>query len=152
MHGLRFVVAILATLAAAKAQDMRTVTEPVIPVACTTLTAHLASHNATLDAANENTPDTARIQSAIDGCATGRAVTLRSDAGHDAFLSGPLQLRKGVTLLVNAGAILFASRNPRDYDLKPGVCGTIDAGGHGCKALINGDHAARRRRYGRWNH
>ncbi len=51
-----------------------------------------------------------------------------------------MQLRTGVTLEVDAGVILFASTNPRDYDLKPGICGTIDQSGHGCRALINGDH------------
>jgi len=58
------------------------------------------------------------------------------------FLSGPLELRRGVTLVVARGAYLFASRNPRDYDLKPGVCGTITEEGHGCKALIDGDGVA----------
>jgi len=138
---MRFLIAILVAAAGANAQDTRNVTEPVIPPTCTVVTAHLTSHAGTLDEAGEKTPDTARIQSAIDGCAAGHAVTLRPGARHDAFLSGPLQLRPGVTLVVDAGAILFASRNPRDYDLKPGVCGTIDASGHSCKALINGDHA-----------
>ena len=137
----RFSIAIMLAAAAAKAQDMRTVVEPVMPPACAVVNAHLVSHGGKLDEAGEKTPDTARIQAAIDTCTAGRAVTLRADAGHDAFLSGPLQLRKGVTLVVDAGAILFASRNPRDYDLRPGVCGTIDASGHGCRALINGDHA-----------
>jgi len=45
-------------------------------------------------------------------------------------------------LVVARGAYLFASRNPRDYDLKPGVCGTITEEGHGCKALIDGDGVA----------
>jgi polygalacturonase len=130
----------LAFVTAARAQDTRTVTEPLVPRTCTVVTAHLTSSAGKPDAASEKTPDTARIQSAIDGCGAGQAVTLRADAGHDAFLSGPLQLRRGVTLVVDRGAILFASRNPRDYDLRPGVCGTIDESGHGCRALINGDH------------
>ncbi len=44
--------------------------------------------------------------------------------------------------MVDRGAYLFASRNPRDYDLRPDACGTIDQNGHGCKALINGDHVS----------
>src|SRR5580700_7334624 len=129
MDALKILVATAATLAVANAQDLRTVTEPVIPPAC-----------ATLDAVSDKTRDTARIQSAIDACAAGHAVVLRADSTHDSFLSGPLQLRTGVTLVVDSGAILYASHDPRDYDIRPGVCGTIDQSGHGCKALINGDH------------
>jgi polygalacturonase len=141
MHALKILLALTATLTVASAQDLRTVTEPVIPSACATLSASLVSHAGTLDTASEKTRDTARIQSAIDACAAGHAVVLRADSAHDSFLSGPLQLRTGVTLVVDSGAILFASRDPRDYDLRPGVCGTIDQSGHACKALINGDHA-----------
>lgn len=142
MHALKILLALAPAMAVANAQDLRTVTEPSIPPSCTTLSASLASHAGTLDAASEKTRDTARIQSAIDACGARHAVVLRADPAHDAFLAGPLQLRTGVTLVVDSGAILFASRDPRDYDLRPGVCGTIDQSGHGCKALINGDHAA----------
>jgi polygalacturonase len=140
MHVLKILLTLTATLVAAHAQDLRTVTEPAIPPSCATLGASLASRAGALDAASEKTRDTARIQAAIDSCAAGHAVVLRAESAHDAFLSGPLRLRQGVTLVVEAGAILFASRDPRDYDLKPGVCGTIDQSGHSCKALINGDH------------
>ena len=76
---------------------------------------------------------------------------LKSGAGHDAFLSGPLELRRGVTLLVDKGVILFGSRNPRDYDVVPGLCGTITEkkypytqgiSGHACKPLIGGNDVA----------
>ena len=36
---------------------------------------------------------------------------------NDAFLTGPLTIPSGVTLLVDAGVTLYASRNPRDYDV-----------------------------------
>ncbi|MDQ2898600.1 MAG: glycoside hydrolase family 28 protein, partial [Acidobacteriota bacterium] len=84
--------------------------------------------------------DTARIQQAIESCPKGQAVELRADGDHDAFLSGPLQLRAGVTLVVGARAILFGSRKPRDYDLTPASCGIVSEKGHGCKAVISGDH------------
>ena len=135
MRVLKISLAIAAALAVGSAQDLRTVSEPVIPPACATLAARV-------DAASGNTRDTARIQAAIDACAGGHAVVLRADAGNHAFVSGPLQLRTGVTLVVDSGAILYASSDPREYDLRPGVCGTIDQSGHGCKALINGDHVA----------
>ncbi len=134
-------VAVAAALCCA--QDTRQVTEPVIPHSCAVLTASLASSaGRTLAEADEDKPDTVRIQRAIDGCPAGRAVELKASAERDAFLAGPLQLRDGVTLLVDAGAILFGSRNPRDYDVRPGSCGIVDRNGHGCKALIGGDGVA----------
>jgi polygalacturonase len=122
---------------AAHAQDTRTVTEPVIPPSCTTLTAQLPVK---LSAAAEAQPDTARIQAALDHCPAGQAVELKADAASAAFLSGPLQLRAGVTLLIDTNTILYGSRNPRDYDITPGSCGIVNKTGHGCKPLISGDH------------
>ena len=112
-------------------QDARQVSEPVIPRSCTVLKAQVSS-------IEEAKPDTARIQEALDKCPKGQAVELTGKV----FLAGPLQLRAGVTLLVDAGATLYGSRNPRDYDLSPGSCGIVDKRGHGCKALISGDHVA----------
>jgi polygalacturonase len=83
------------------AQDTRTVTEPSIPAACSEVTAQLASRSGALNPSDESKPDTARIQAMLDACAPGRSVVLRADAAHNAFLSGPLQLRKGVTLVVD---------------------------------------------------
>ena len=139
-----FLFALLArlTLPTALAQDTRTVTEPAIPAPCATLDARLSATGTVLAEADESRLDTVRIQQAIDGCASGKAVELKSGAGHNAFLSGPLELRRGVTLLVDAGAILLASRNPRDYDIEPGVCGTVTERGHGCKPLIHGNEVA----------
>jgi polygalacturonase len=117
------------------AQDTRKVAEPVFPPSCAVLQARLS-------AADESQPDTRRIQQALDTCAPGGAVELRPDGSRAAFLSGPLDLRAGVTLRVGAGVTLFASRNPRDYDVTPGRCGTVDQSGRGCRALINGDHVA----------
>ena len=118
------------------------VTEPVIPRTCTSLTAHLARSKNTLAESDENKPDTARIQQALDRCPPGQAVELKAASGANAFLSGPLDLRAGVTLLVDAGAVLFGSRNPRDYDISPGACGVVNESGRGCKPLIGADHVA----------
>jgi polygalacturonase len=93
------------------AQDTRNVTEPVIPAPCAALTARLST--AGID---ETALDTNRIQQAIDSCPAGHAVKLVAHGNFNAFLSGPLQLRSGVTLQVDKGAILFGSRNPRDYE------------------------------------
>jgi len=129
----------LVSLSIAFAQDLRNVTEPAIPPACATLAAGLSSEKGKLREEDERKLDTARIQQALDSCPAGRAVELKAGAG-DAFLSGPLDLRKGVTLLVYAGVTLFASRDPRVYDTSAGVCGTVSqTGGRGCRALINGN-------------
>jgi len=122
------------------AQDTRRVVEPSIPPTCTSLNATIGRAGTSIAPEDEGKLDTARIQAALDACPAGSAVILeRASDRVDAFLSGPLHLRRGVALVVARGAYLFASRNPRDYDLKPGVCGTITEEGHGCQALINGD-------------
>ena len=126
---------------AAQAQDTRHVAEPVVPQPCVTLYAKLAAGAETLKVEDENHPDTMRIQQAIDGCAAGHAIELKVKGSSDAFLSGPLRLRANITLLIDKGVVLFASRNPRDYDISAGSCGVVDERGHGCQALINGDHA-----------
>ncbi|MBS1855381.1 MAG: glycoside hydrolase [Acidobacteria bacterium] len=117
--------------------------EPSMPPTCTILKAKIGRAGTSITAEDEGKLDTARIQAALDACPAGQAVVLQRAATRtDAFLSGPLQLRRGVTLVVDRGAYLFASRNPRDYDLAPGVCGTITEAGHGCKGLINGEGVA----------
>ncbi|MGC2817849.1 MAG: glycosyl hydrolase family 28 protein [Candidatus Acidiferrum sp.] len=134
----------LAAAGGGNAQDRRNVMQPKIPPACVSLMAGLTAvaNNSTLAEADEQNPDTARIQQALDVCPAGRAVELKAGSAHNAFLSGPLHLRFDVTLLVDVNTILFASRNPRDYDVAPGACGIVDRNGHGCKALINADHVA----------
>jgi polygalacturonase len=127
--------AALALAFTARAQDARAVTEPKIPPACVSLAAHAAS-------ADDLHPDTQRIQDALDHCAAGRAVELKPEGANAAFLAGPLQLRAGVTLLIAAGATLYASRNARDYDVTPGSCGIVNQTGHGCKPIISGNNIA----------
>jgi polygalacturonase len=131
----------VAMASVAGAQDTRTVTEPKIPAACVKLEAKIAAVGDTLKEADEASADTARVQEAIDGfaakCQPGQAVELAVGAkGANAFLSGPLELKEGVTLLVDKGVTLFASRDPKDYDVNgPGTCGTMPAKGP-CKAFI----------------
>ena len=135
----------LALSAPLRAQDTRTVREPALPPACATLSARLAPlGDSTVAAADEGKLDTERIQAALDHCPRGRAVRLAPEGALRAFLVGPLRLKGGVTLLVDRGAIVFASRDPRLYDLPgtPGRCGTVDARGHGCKPVITAVDAA----------
>jgi pectin methylesterase-like acyl-CoA thioesterase len=106
----------------AHAQDSRKVTEPVTPASCTVLTVTEATVK----------DDTARIQAAIDQCSPGKAVRLSAPR----FVSGPLVLRSGVSLLIDAGATLYASTNPKLFDRGAGTCGTVDKLGKGCKPFI----------------
>jgi polygalacturonase len=139
---LRLLVAALplSVALALPAQDTRTVTEPHIPSACAVLKARIAAVQGVIADKNEQQPDTARIQSAIDGCAQGQAVVLHASGRKDVFLSGPLTLRSGVTLVIDAKTALVASRDPRLYDVAPGSCGLVGEHGHGCKPLITADH------------
>jgi polygalacturonase len=119
-----------AGIAPAWAQDARTVAEPVTPPSCAVLTAA------------DNAPgkdDTARIQAAIDKCAAGRAVRLSADNARQSFVAGPLTLRNGVSLLIDAGTALYASTNPKLFDRGANTCGTVDKLGKGCKPFITAE-------------
>ncbi|MGA7159345.1 MAG: pectinesterase family protein [Acidobacteriaceae bacterium] len=122
------------------AQDSRHVTEPHIPRACTTLTATIAAPNGNIPAASEHSLDTARIQSALDHCTPNHAVILRARGADNVFLTGPLNLRSNVTLVIDANTSLVASRDPRIFDIAPGTCGIVSERGHGCKPLITADN------------
>ncbi len=115
------ILALLLVAGAVSAQDLRTVTEPVIPSACMTL----------------ERPSTGAIQKAIDSCARGQGVMLRG-----AFVMGPVRLKTGVTLIVDRGAVISASLNAREYDITPGSCGVVNKVGHGCRALITVENAS----------
>jgi polygalacturonase len=120
------------------AQDTRTVTEPRLPPACTTLDAKLTAAGPTLAPADEQKLDTDRIQKALDACAKGKAVVLHTSGASNAFLSGPLELRDGVTLTVDKGVTLFASLDPAVFEVTPGSCGKVaTGGGRGCKPLLS---------------
>jgi polygalacturonase len=108
-----------------------TVNEPGLPgTVCATLTATITpAANGSIDAVDANPsqskPDMQRIQAAIDACPAGQAVKLVTAAGGaSGFLSGPLKIKSGVTLWIDAGATLYASRNPADFDNGVGTCGT----------------------------
>jgi len=141
----RLAVAVCAIVALPlRAQDTRTVVEPKFPTACSTLTADLSPvADTTLADADERKLDTDRIQKAIDRCSFGRAVVLKANGPRRAFLTGPLTLKRGVTLVVDTNAIVFASRDAREYDIDQSKrCGTVDDRGHACKPLITAERAA----------
>lgn len=114
-------------------QDTRVVAEPKIPPSCTQLAAHIRSVDSDIAPVDEGRLDTERIQAALDSCKPGMAVELKSAGANDAFLTGPLEMRAGVTLLIDKGVTLFGSRDPKVYEWKgpgvtPGLCGTIASG------------------------
>jgi len=129
------------TAVTARAQDTRTVAEPKVPAACATLAADLTPvADTTLADDDERKLDTKRIQAAVDHCSAGRAVILRALGAKRAFLIGPITLRRGVTLVADSNAIVFGSRDPKEYDID-GRCGTVDERGHGCRPLISAENA-----------
>jgi polygalacturonase len=116
----------------ARAHDTRQVEEPKIPAACVRLEAKLKAMDDNVAPADDSKLDTERIQKARDGCGAGKAVEL-SSAGNNTFLTGPLEMRTGVTLLIDKGVALFGSRDAALYEqtgegVTPGLCGTIAVG------------------------
>lgn len=135
------IVLIVTITAACVAQDRRTVVEPVIPPVCASLQAALTLRGGALDPTDEAKLDTSRLQHALVGCQAGHAVELASNGTANAFLTGPISVPAGITLLVDRGVTLVASRDPRLYDLSPGSCGVVNDQPAGCKAVISITHA-----------
>jgi polygalacturonase len=142
--GVSIVVASCVAAPCISAQDSRTVIEPLFPQLCATLDAQLQTNGHSLAPADEQKLDTTRIQRAIDKCGKGRAVQLHVNEANNAFLSGPLELKPDVTLIVGLGVTLFASRDPALFAVSPGSCGIVShsPGPRGCRPLINVDHAS----------
>ena len=93
--------------------------------ACAVLEARFTARQAET---RPETLDTGRIQAALNLCNPGMAVVFESKGEENAFVSGPLIVPRGVTLWIAGGITLYASSNPRDYDLRPGSCGAPRAG------------------------
>ncbi len=118
------------------AQDTRNVSEPKFPPSCTVLQAQLSISGG--EPSSETAFDTSRIQSALNNCNSGSAVELAASGNNNGFLMQPIKIPSGVTLLVDAGVTVFASRNPADYQNSNSgaTCGTVSDNGGGCHALI----------------
>ena len=116
------------------AQDPRNVIEPAPRPVCAVLTAQSM-------AADSKQDDTVRIQHAVNTCPPGRALRLAMGNGRHEFVAGPLTLKSGVTLTIDAGVTLYASTNPHSYALGgKGVCGSNDLSGKGCRPFISADN------------
>jgi polygalacturonase len=142
-------VALLGFAPILRAQDTRTVSEPTIPdssTVCSIQTAALASVNGDLTPDDNSSFDTTRIQDALDGCPPGGTVELQPGGGgqggeYDAFQIQPITIPPGRTLLIDPGVTVYASLDPRDYDVASGSCGIIATSSPGCKPLITLSHA-----------
>ncbi|PVZ84704.1 polygalacturonase [Serratia sp. S1B] len=119
-----------------------------MPDVCQTLPAELTQNakgllDDDIDAdPSHSQPDASRIQAAINACNSGAVKLVAGDAGENAFLSGPLTLKSGVTLWVDQGVTLFASRSPVDYQITDkNNCGQTASSDNGCNALITATDA-----------
>lgn len=131
--------------AAARADAALAGQEPARPATvCASVAAGLVRNSIGLlddaiDAATrESQPDAARLQAALDACPAGQAVKLvAGSAGQNAFLSGPLTLPPAVSLWIDGGVTLFASRRPSDYQIAgKNACGEASTSDNGCQALL----------------
>jgi hypothetical protein len=109
-------------------------TEPTIPPPCKTITATKSAPGGTL--ASESPLDTTLIADAISMCPAGQSVKLVASGDKNAFISGAFNMKAGVTLWIDTGVTLFASRYPTDFDVKAGQCGGNNTGSGACRALI----------------
>ncbi|MEQ9843638.1 glycoside hydrolase family 28 protein [Pectobacterium brasiliense] len=108
--------------ASAFASDSRTVSQPKVPSSCTVLKA-------------DSSTATSTIQKALNNCGQGKAVRL-STGSSSVFLSGPLSLPSGVSLLIDKGVTLRAVNNAKSFENAPSSCGVVDKNGKGCDAFI----------------
>jgi hypothetical protein len=111
---------------ALRAQDQRNVPEPPFPATCAVVHAPLRSSGegpivgstaAEQDA--ESATEMGLIEDGFHKCAgrSGQAVelTLGHDSSYNAFLLDPVTLPQGVSLIIDGGVTVFASRDPRNY-------------------------------------
>jgi polygalacturonase len=85
--------------------------EPTIPTACTTLQA--TQNVPAAGVPTEASLDTLAIQTALTACPSGQAVKLTTNGTNNAFVTGPLTMPSGVTLWVDAGTTLYATRDTK---------------------------------------
>ena len=118
---------VTAGTASLRAQDLRNVQEPVFPATCAVVHAPLRSTGdgpwiapevATQDA--ESAAETKAIKDGLQQCAEGPSgqaleLALGRDSDYNAFLLDPVTLPEGVSLIIDGGVTVFASRDPRNF-------------------------------------
>jgi polygalacturonase len=90
--------------------DSRTVTEPSYPPVCSVLSA-----TQILSSPVETSPDTTRVQAALNACPAGQAVEFSANGSYNAFIIQPITLPAGVTMLVDPEVTILGSINSADY-------------------------------------
>jgi polygalacturonase len=112
--------------------------EPALPADPADPSCILPAQQATSDTSwvpDEATLDTGRIQAALASC---QVVKLVTSGANNAFVSGPLSIN-GVTLWIDKGVTLYASRNADNYQL-PGHmdCGKVGVNDSGaCQNFLS---------------
>jgi len=112
--------------------------EPALPPDPADPACILAAQQATSETSwlpDETNLDTGRLQAALAACPVVKLVTA---GANNAFVSGPLSL-SGVTLWVDQGVTLYASRNPDNYQV-PGHqdCGKVGVNDSGaCQNFLS---------------
>jgi polygalacturonase len=108
--------------------------EPSLPSeVCQTLVA--AQYADDMSPPDETSLDTARVQQALSKC-RGKVVKLVAEGRNNAFVTDHLDL-DSVTLWIDAGVTLYASRNAELYQ-KTGSCGVLGINDSGaCKDFIS---------------
>src|ERR1700722_1038591 len=127
-----------------RAQDKRKVSEPRFPPTCVVFSAPLQSTPAgpvTSDEDTESANETKTLIEDLSGCQAGQAVELAlgSDSSFNAFIINPVTVPEGISLIVDGGVTVFASRTPSNYQVSGNVptCGTDDATAGGCNPLLS---------------
>jgi polygalacturonase len=138
-------IALAATVSAsaqlATGDGRGTVAEPTFPATCSTVQADLTIVSGEPSSELNTVTDTNKIQNALSACASGKAVELVANGANTAFVISPIYIPAGVTLLIDGGVTVFASKNPADYQIGTAgpstTCGTVNTSGADCYPLIN---------------
>ena len=130
------VLLIVFELSVASGQDTRSVTEPKTPPPCTYLISNKSSLN------KDSINDQPVIQNAIDQCPKGHSVHLSASNQNTVFVSGPIVIKSGVSLVIDKEVTLFASTDPKLYDRGSRTCGTNNQTGRGCRAFITSENTS----------
>lgn len=143
-------LSVSAASSSAYGQDRRSVSEPAFPATCVTLQAPLSSTTrgpvigeSAIEQDTESAAETQIIANAVAQCAPGQAVELALGhrSSNNAFLIDPLVIPRGVSLIIDGGVTVYASRDPANFQdpTTPTIlCGTIGdyKVNQGCKPLL----------------
>jgi polygalacturonase len=139
-----FVALLSGAAASLRAQDLRRVSEPRFPPTCVVFNAPLQSTPAgpvATDEDMESRNETRTLIGDLSACQAGEAVELAlgPDSSFNAFIINPVMVPEGVSLIIDGGVTVFASRTPSNYQVSGNVptCGTDDANVGGCNPLLS---------------